>query len=166
MFFTATQVHAQQVATHAPAIQAVVEGVFNTVDERDWAACQALFTDTVTADYKSLSGQPAISLPAATLIAGWKQVLPGFVGTQHMLSNFRTRILDEATAEVRFYGQAFHFLPNSKGESVWTVVGNYRAEVVHRQGKWLVRAIQFNLLFQSGNLGLPALAAERVKNHN
>jgi hypothetical protein len=163
---TTTRAQAQFSSQERLELQATIEAMFNAVDAREWSACEALFEQQVTADYQSLSGQPPITISPKELVVGWQQVLPGFLGTQHMLSNFQIHPTAPSTAEVQFYGQAFHYLPNDKGDSVWTVVGNYLAILEKSDRGWQIRAIRFNLLFQSGNLQLPVLAAERVKKSN
>lgn len=58
-----------------------------SIDARDWAAAEELFTDRVDIDYTSLNGGEPQSLPPAELIGGWRQALDHLEATHHLQGN-------------------------------------------------------------------------------
>ena len=149
--------------------QAVVEtvnAVGTTADRRDWAACQALFANSVTVDYQSLSGQPAAAVTPEQLMSGWQTVLPGFTGTQHQTTNHEIRFTGSNSAECRSYVLALHHLAGASGGETWTVAGRYLHRLERTSNGWKVNYLKLELLYQDGNRQLPVLAGEKVKAGN
>lgn len=134
-----------------------VTAIFNGADERNWPKVQQAMADNVYLDYSSLSGNPAAAIPAVQIVTAWKNFLPGFDRTHHQLSDFTVSVNGD-TATVHFNGKGDHFID----KEVWTVEGNYDAEVVKANGEWRVAKLKLNLLQQSGNLNLPAEAGRRI----
>ncbi len=139
-------------------IIASVSDVFSGADERNWEKVRSAMADTVLLDYTSLAGNPAALLPSNEIIYSWKNFLPGFDKTHHQLSGFDVKENGERST-VRFRGNANHFI----GNEVWTVQGNYEADLEKIKGNWLVTMLRFNLEKQGGNTSLPALAVEKMK---
>jgi len=132
-----------------------ITSIFEGADERNWAKVQKAMTKTIELDYSSLSGAPASTMSASQLIETWKGFLPGFDKTHHQLSNFNvTRHGNKSS--VTFDGKADHFLRSE----IWTVEGNYYAELIPGDHGWLVALLKFNLTRQSGNTTLPAIALQ------
>lgn len=149
--------------TTAALIQTVLD-IFVGTDARDWARVTRTFAPQVWLDYSSISGQPAATLAPAQLVAQWQQVLPGFAHTHHQLGNFEVKGVSENEATVSCYGTATHYLPQPTGSSVWAVVGTYDFHLVRQRETWRADRMTFHFKYQDGNLELPRLAAERVKN--
>jgi predicted acyl esterase len=134
-----------------------ISAIFGGADERDWNKVSSAMSDSVWLDYSSLSGNPAATLPSSQIIETWRNFLPGFDKTHHQLFNFRA-VQSGNTAVVNYSGKADHFI----GADVWTVEGDYVAELVNTGNRWLVTKLQFNLSKQSGNTTLPSLAIKNI----
>ena len=133
--------------------------IFNGSDKHQWEVVRHSFADEVLLDYSSLSGQPATQIKADDIVAAWSGFLPKFQFTLHFLSNFEIYI-QGGTAAVFCKGHAVHHLPNAEGGDVWTVYGTYDFELAKLGEQWKTVSLKFNLLYQDGNLNLPALAAK------
>lgn len=138
-------------------IISAVTAIFNGVDERNWPKVQGAMAENVYLDYAALSGNPAASIPAGQIVVAWKSFLPGFDRTHHQLSGFSVSPAGN-TATVHFKGKADHFID---GDS-WRVEGTYDATVVKVNDQWRVSQLKLSQPQQSGNLNLPAQAAERM----
>jgi hypothetical protein len=121
---------------------------------------QGAMAKEVYLDYTSLAGGSPATLSSEKIVENWKGVLPGFQSTHHQIGNFQVNVTgDKATAT--FSGLALHYL---KGET-WTVIGIYNFDLVkNSNGGWSVEKMKLNLQKQDGNLELPALAIQNVKN--
>ena len=139
-----------------------VTAVFTGCDERNWKQVQNAFAPEVLLDYSSLSGSPAVNLPAETIINSWKAFFAGFPHTHHQLGNFNVKQQGDA-ADVFCYGTATHYLPNETNKNVWTVVGTYNFHCVKINNQWKVDEMKFNFKYQDGNTDIPALASEKAK---
>jgi len=137
-------------------IQTIVN-LFNGADKHDWEMVKNSFCETVLLDYSSLSGQPASTLSSTDITNSWKDFLPKFAFTLHMLTNFEVSMEgNKATAFCK--GQAVHHLPNAEGGDLWVVYGTYDFALDNHGGNWHVSSMKLNLLYQDGNKQLPALA--------
>lgn len=139
----------------ADQIIQTVTSIFAGADERNWAKVQKAMAKTIELDYSSLSGAPASAMSASKLIETWKGFLPGFERTHHQLSNFNV-IQHTNRSSVTFDGKADHFLRSE----VWTVEGDYYAELIPGDHGWQVALLKFDLSRQSGNTNLPAMALQ------
>ncbi|HEX8576706.1 MAG TPA: nuclear transport factor 2 family protein [Flavobacterium sp.] len=135
-------------------IKQTISDVFNGADERNWKKVQNAMAENVLLDYSSLSGNPEAILPSKQIVATWKAFLPGFDRTRHQLSNFQIKQKGNM-ASVHFDGKADHFI----SKEIWTVEGNYDAEVAKTNNQWVVTKLKFNFLKQSGNTNLPSQAS-------
>jgi hypothetical protein len=138
------------------AIIETIQNIFIGADQRDWDRCRSAFAPTVNLDYTSLAGGEPVNLAADVLVNNWKDFLPRFKATHHLLGNFDIREKDD-TAKAFFYGTATHFSPQPDGRSIWVVFGTYDAELEKHLDKWKVTALKLNLSFVDGNVELPAL---------
>ena len=139
------------------AVAEVVARVAYEADARDWAAVRALYADTVRVDYTSLAGGEPASVPADALIAGWRELLPGFELTQHMLGPVVVR-LDGDRATARTHVRALHRI----GAEEWIVGGHYTYRLARRGDGWVITHHTLGGAYQEGNRGLPALARRRA----
>ena len=149
-----------QTKTDKQTIIETIGNIFSGVDERDWAKVQGAMAKEIYIDYTSLAGGEPANLSAEKIIENWKGVLPGFQSTHHQIGSFQVNVTgDKATAT--FSGLALHYLNNE----TWTVIGTYDfALTKNSNGKWSVEKMKLNLQKQAGNLELPALAIQNVKN--
>ena len=66
----------------------------------------------------------------------------------------------EATAMAQVRG--YHYISGAKDGEVWMAAGQYRFAMEQHDGEWRIGGITFQLAYQEGNLGLPAIAQSRV----
>ena len=57
------------------------------IDTRDWDLYRSIFTDEITMDFSSYSGQPAAPMSADAWVNACKVVFTGLDATQHVMSN-------------------------------------------------------------------------------
>jgi hypothetical protein len=143
------------------AVADAVAYVAYHADARDWAALRALYADTVRVDYTSLAGGQPSAVPADGLIAGWRELLPGFDLTQHMLGPVVVRV-DGDRATARTHVRALHRIAGAGGGEDWIVGGHYTYRLVRRGEGWLITHHTHGGAYQEGNRGLPALARSRA----
>jgi hypothetical protein len=143
-------------------IQHRLATMLNAIDSREWETIRAAFAPSVDVDYTSLFGGTAETLPIDSLLERWRWLLPGFDATQHLIGPL---IVTEhggnlATAEAQARG--YHYMSGAEGGDVWMAAGRYRFTMEQREAEWEIRGITFQLAYQEGNLGLPAIAQARA----
>ena len=149
--------------TERQAVKDVVTRIFVGTDEGNWQMVEEAFASKVLLDYTSLAGGEPTALTPREITDSWKTVLPGFQFTQHTISNFQIAINgNEAT--VNHYGNAQHYLDVDDEEDTWTVIGTYEHHLVRTQQGWKTDRMKFNLKYMDGNMDLPRIAQEKVKN--
>ena len=133
------------------------------VDGRDWALLRSIFTDRVTFDYSSLTGQPAVELAADDWVAGIKPMFTALEATQHSMTNPRVTVDDEDpdAAIVTMYLQAEHVLDAGDPSAWFTVGGYYSNRVVRTGGRWLLCGVTLTIRWQRGRPDVLTIAAER-----
>ena len=141
-------------------IQEKINTLFIATDQSNWEIVEQCFSQKVTLDYSSMTGQPASELTTKQIVESWKTILPGFDYTHHQLGNFIIQA-DNNTATVFCYGTATHFI-ESATDQTWTVVGSYDFDLVKKNSSWKISKMKFNFKYQSGNLKLPQLAISRA----
>ncbi|MBD0319107.1 MAG: nuclear transport factor 2 family protein [Gemmatimonadetes bacterium] len=142
------------------AIADVVALVAYEADARDWAALRRLYADTVRVDYTSLNGGEASNVPADGLIAGWRELLPGFDLTQHMLGPVVVA-LDGDEAVARTHVRALHRIAGAAGGDDWIVGGHYTYRLARRGERWAITGHTLGAAYQEGNRALPQAARQR-----
>ena len=95
----ATGPRSASVTTAEEAADAVV-ALFHAVDDLDWAAVTASLTSEVAIDYTSLWGGQPDRLDAERLLSAWRELLPGFDATQHLLGPILATSADANTVQV------------------------------------------------------------------
>jgi hypothetical protein len=133
-----------------------------TVDRHDWEGCLGLFIDEPEVDYSSFSGQPGGKIKSSDLINSWKNFLPGFNFTMHFITNHKISIHDDR-AGCFSYIHAIHYIKNSEGGDMWGVYGTYEHELLKSGKNWKISKMKLNFKHQDGNLNLPQIARERMK---
>ncbi|MEJ3748811.1 nuclear transport factor 2 family protein [Actinomycetes bacterium KLBMP 9797] len=122
------------------AIRAVVDGIDDAVDAKDWARCRAYFTEEVDVDFAALGGGPAARITADELIGGWRRNLYAEKASFHMRSNHAITV-DGDRASVRSKGYAFNRLARPLGDALWEVWGHYAHRLVRTRDGWRCTAI-------------------------
>jgi 3-phenylpropionate/cinnamic acid dioxygenase small subunit len=97
------------------AITDVLHGYARHVDERDFAAVGALFTDDCLAEYGVAEGD---ILHSATEVVEWLTRQVGVSETSHHISNVQIRLTGTDQAEATSYVYAWHRIPDLPVEPV------------------------------------------------
>jgi hypothetical protein len=164
---------AEEAGAYAPthlADRARIVDVIGSVgvyaDQRRWDLVAAAFANPAVIDYRSSetaaagSAEPA-SLSPEAIVTAWQSQLPGYLHTQHLITNPIVRIEGDR-AFVTSQINATHYLPNDAGEDYWVFVGFYEHELTRTPAGWKISLMRANKLFDLGNKELPNLASDRV----
>ena len=127
-------------------IQAVVDGIDNSVDVKDWEHCLSLFTEHVHIDFSSLGGGAPTVIPAAALVASWRTNLHPGKSSFHMRTNHEIN-LDGDQAWVFSKGSGY----NKLGEDLWEFWGTYEHTLVRTPWGWKCSAMVFTLTHTRGS---------------
>ncbi|MEV4754198.1 nuclear transport factor 2 family protein [Micromonospora sp. NPDC049559] len=122
------------------SVRAVVDGIDDAVDAKDWTRCRAFFTDEVEVDFAALNGGPATRMPADELVGGWRRNLYPDKTSFHQRTNHRITV-DGDRARVWSKGYAFNKLARPLGDAVWEVWGIYAHRLVRTRDGWRCAAI-------------------------
>jgi SnoaL-like domain len=134
------------------------------VDARDWQGLLALFDAQVRVDYTSLFGGEVQTMAGEALIDGWRQLVPGFTHTSHLIGIASIQV-DGDRAQADASVTAWHAVDDQPvdGGSIWIVHGCYEMAFIKRAGVWRIAALTLARAWVEGNKDLPRLAGERVK---
>ena len=145
------------------AIISQVGALAVAVDAQDWPRLLALFEAQVRVDYTSLFGGEAQTLTREDLIGGWRQLLPGFNRTCHVIGAPSVKT-EAGRAQVSASVTAWHAIGDQavEGGGVWTVHGCYEIDLAERGGTWRIAALTLARAWAEGNPDLPRVARERV----
>ncbi len=139
-------------------IKQVVIDLFAGADERNWQKVENTFAAEVLLDYTSMNGGQPAELTPKQIVDAWAGFLPGFDKTHHQLSGLEITE-NGTTATAHYFARAAHLI----GQEEWIVEGNYETVLENTSGSWKISKHKLMLAGQFGNTGLPAKAAERVK---
>jgi len=148
-------------------IEDVISAFALSVDQRQWDAAGRMLADQVELGFPADNpdGTRTLKLtkmPAEQFIAASKSQLPGYLHTQHMVTNPVVTIHGDK-ADVAAQMQLAHYLPGAEGGPFYLVVGTYDYAMARTPKGWKIAAMHVNKLFELGNLKLPELASARVK---
>ncbi len=146
---TAAVGKAQDASADERAIIRLVDAIDNAVDIKDWARARSYFADQVRTDFSSLSGQPAATIPADTLIQGWRTNLTAKKTSLHMRTNHAVRI-EGGRATVSSHGYAWNRMEGN-GDPLWECWGFYEHTLVRTTAGWRVDGMTFSLAHERGN---------------
>jgi hypothetical protein len=122
------------------AIRAVLDGIDDAVDEKDWVRARAYFTNEVDVDFEALEGGPPARISADALIDGWRRNLYAEKLSFHQRTNHAI-VVDGDRATVRSKGYAFNRLQRRLGDALWEVWGIYTHRLVRTSNGWRCSAI-------------------------
>ncbi len=137
-----------------------ITNIFNGSDKQNWELVRDSFHYEVFLDYFSLSKKPGEKLKSDEIIKGWRDFLPKFKFTHHVITNFEITVT-ETNAVAFCKGEALHHLPEAEGGDTWTTIGTYDFKLEKIAGKWKVNSMIFNLLYEDGNTSLPGIARQQ-----
>ena len=145
----------------------VITSVAFYADQRRWDLVKAAFADRVVLDYTSsdtaaAGRRQADALTPDVIVAAWQTQLPGYLHTQHIVTN-PIVVIDGDRARAVSSVHATHYLPNDEGEAYWVFVGTYEHELARTPAGWRITLMRAQKRFDLGNKELPNLASARVK---
>jgi hypothetical protein len=129
------------------------------LDTRDWALFRSIFTNEVTMDFSSYSGQSAAKMTAEDWVMGCKVLFTGLDASQHVMTNPIVDI-DGRRARCRMYMKAEHFLMNDQGDDDFALGGCYVDELVKTSDGWKIEAVTLNVFWNRGNRHIMELATK------
>ncbi|HUH79240.1 MAG TPA: nuclear transport factor 2 family protein [Methanoregula sp.] len=127
-----------------------VTALFVATDRREWDAVRSCFSDNVLFDMSSLGGSPSATVPAETIVSGWKTGLAALKAIHHQVGNFQVRIAGD-DADVSCYGIAYHYLPNGTGRNMRIFVGSYELHLLRTGAGWKIEMLRYFSKFVEGN---------------
>jgi hypothetical protein len=129
------------------------------IDARRWDYLLELFAPEVQADWTSLFGGEPQSLKREQLIGNWRQLLPGFTRTTHLIGPPTIVVVGE-TAQASASVVAWHFIKESglEGSDLWLAGGCYEIGFAKCDGAWRITAMTLARAWSEGNQDLPRLA--------
>lgn len=134
------------------AIRGLVDRYGAAVDERDWDAFAALFSDPVETDFSGIDPAFApVTLARAEHVAGTRAVLDQFDATQHMITNVQVT-LDGERARCRAVMRAEHWLTGLRGAPRYTMFGVYENAFVRTASGWRIARLALRLVREEGNV--------------
>jgi hypothetical protein len=133
------------------------------VDGLRWDDLLALFTAEVRVDYTSLFGGEAQWMTREALIEGWRNLLPGFTRTCHVIG-VPVVTVDGDAAQAAASVVAWHFVKETEfaGRDQWLVGGSYEMTFRKLDDGWRLASLTLAGAWAEGNLELPKIAGERV----
>ncbi|NOD64848.1 MULTISPECIES: nuclear transport factor 2 family protein [unclassified Ruegeria] len=158
----ATMIASAAFADQQATISTTITDIAAGADRHDWARVRGAFADTVTTDYTSLWGGDPVTQPADDLVAGWSAFLPGFESTHHMVTNHTITSLAETEATAQADFTATHRIE----DGLWVLGGRYDYALEKSGDRWVVTSLTMTALWETGDRGLVAIAAERANQGN
>jgi hypothetical protein len=120
----------------------VIDAIFDTVDAKAFDATEALFTETVLADFTSLNGGEPATITRTQLVDGWRQGLHAKKKSFHLVGHYTIRV-DGDTAAARVKGYAYNVLDEELGGGMWEVWGAYDIPLQRTDRGWRASGISF-----------------------
>lgn len=135
------------------SITELINTLFISVDNRDWAAARDCLADSVHFDVTSLGAPAPMELAPEQITSAWESGLAPIEVVHHQSGNFLIRV-DGDRAECFCYGTAFHYRRVRSGNNTRRFVGSYDYRVARVDGRWRITQFKFNAKFIDGNLNL------------
>ncbi|PBB94682.1 hypothetical protein CK215_03225 [Mesorhizobium sp. WSM3864] len=131
------------------AVIRIADAIDRAVDAQDWKLARSYFADRVTADFSSLSGQPAATVASDDLIGAWAANLKGSKTSLHLRTNHQVEI-EADMATVRSNGYAWNRMEGN-GDPLWEVWGTYEHRLTRSGQGWKVDGFTFRMTHERGN---------------
>jgi hypothetical protein len=130
-------------------------------DTKGWDKIPStVFTDPITWDFQSLTGEQPFTLPRADLVSVMCSAFAGYEATHHAATSPRITI-DGDRAQIRAHLRAEHWLaphlvPDGS-DNCWLVIGFYDDEAVRTPDGWRIERVKLTVTYQQ-NAHLAALS--------
>jgi hypothetical protein len=113
------------------AVHDVMHRYALAIDTKNWTLLETVFTDHITADFRSFGNREVFHGPAAAWVATIRSTIQGMDATRHTMSNHLYDITGDR-AQGTTYIRALHACKNAWGDETYTVGGHYAVEMVLR----------------------------------
>lgn len=143
-------------------ISDVVLRYATAVDTRDWALYRSVFTDPLTVDFSSWSGEPEITVPVDDWVNRVRETLSGFDATHHLSSNHVIDVSGDVAICVS-YMVARHYLVENGERLMHSIGGHYTNRLVRIQGEWKIERCALKVTWELGSRDLFEVAAARYR---
>ncbi len=140
------------------AIADLLNGYAYGIDRRDWPLYRSIFADRLAVDL-AWSGVDA-TMAAGEWVSTVCATLAPFDATQHRMSNIAVDLAGD-TAILRCQMTARHMLVVDGAEQHHLIGGYYTHDVVRTAAGWRIARLCLTIMWEQGDRGLFALAAER-----
>lgn len=141
-------------------ISDVVLRYATALDARDWAGYESVFTDPLTVDFSSWSGEPETTLAVAEWVALVRSTLSGFDATHHLSSNHVITLAGNS-ATCMSYMVARHYLIEDGERLMHSIGGHYTNQLIEGADGWKIRHCTLTVTWEMGDRGLFEIAAGR-----
>jgi len=131
------------------------------VDSRDWPLYRSVFTDPLTVDFSSWSGDPEITLPVDEWVERVRKTLSGFDATQHLSSNHVVTLSGDRATCVS-YMVARHYLVEGGERRMHSIGGHYTNQLIRMADDWKIARCALTVTWEMGDRGLFDIAARRI----
>ena len=134
-------------------VKEVVNRLFISTDNRDWATVSQLFAPKVLFDMTSMVGGEPVTLSPQEIVISWDKGLKPLKAIHHQAGNYIVTV-NQNEADVFCYGIASHYLPNKTNRNTRIFVGSYDFHLIKNADGWQIDGFKFNLKYIDGNLDL------------
>jgi len=117
-----------------------------SLDDRDWAALAACFTEDGEADY----GDLGVHRGGEAVAALCRRVLAPLDASQHVIAGHQITVTGDV-AETRCRVVAQHTRAAAVGGANYTIGGTYRATLARVEGAWRIRRLALEAVWRDGN---------------
>lgn len=125
------------------------------IDTRDYALFRQVFTEEITMDFSSYSGQPKVRLAADDWVDRCALLFDGLDATQHSMTNPLVEVAEgRCQATQRMAMQAAHFL----GGIEFTIGGWYHDSLTRTDAGWKIEAVTLHVTWRRGDESIMARA--------
>jgi len=131
------------------------------VDTRDWALYRSVFTDPLTVDFSSWSGEPEATMPVNQWVEKVRNTLAGFDATQHLSSNHVITISGDSATCVSYMIARHYLLEEGEGH-MHSIGGHYTNRFLRTEDGWKITRCALQVTWEMGDRGLFEIAAKRV----
>jgi hypothetical protein len=159
---TASETSTSHINVSTSGAPDVVAGLFHAVDDLDWEGVRSSLTSKLALDYTSLWGGQPQELDVDDVIMSWRQLLPGFDATQHLIGPVVVARMDERGAVCTTNVRAYHHIVDGDDSATWMLAGRYVITLDHGDDGWKISGITLHTAYEDGSRSLAGTATERV----
>ena len=146
------------------AVNDVMNRYAIAIDNKDWDGLEAIFTDSITADFTSFGTPNVWHGPAAGWVAQVRATIDGMDATQHAMSNHLYKVRGSSAIGTS-YIQARHVCNAARGDNTYTIGGHYEVTMTSLGGHWRIQQYALVCTWHEGNRSVLGDATKRASAH-